>query len=435
MKRDLMRNLQQWITDPLRKPLIIRGARQVGKSWLIKEFSKQFDHYIELNFEKDNSLIHLFQNDINISQLTQQISLITGKPVIPGKTLLFLDEIQACERAITALRYFKEDQPNLHVIAAGSLIDFALNKEGIPVGRVQFMYLHPLSFGEFLTAMGKDDLRQYTIAHYNEPLNQTLHHSLNEYLKTYFWLGGMPAVVQSFLDYKDVAICQKLQDEIIEAYRQDFLKYAKKNQIFHLTKVLNAIPRQLGCKFKFVNVDHEIRSSHLKSALDLLSDAGIAKYCYHTAAQAQPLGAEKNEKRFKVYFFDIGLVYRLMGMTEQKWILEPLSSKTTGPLTEQFVAQELIAHSAYNKSYELYYWHREAKNSNAEVDFVLTKHQDILPVEVKAGSRGTVKSIQSFLKTHEHSHTALKIFERPYAKLDNIIEIPFYSLEAFLKAP
>jgi len=246
MKRDLLTQLEKWKTHPLRKPLIIRGARQVGKSWLINEFGHQFETAITINFENSPEACQFFEGAIRIPELLEKLSLYTGKVISPGKTLLFFDEIQECEKALIALRYFKEDYPELHVIAAGSLLDFAIEKLGIAVGRVQFLYLHPLSFGEFLVVQGREDLRKFICKQSNDPV---IHHLLMDQLKIYLWLGGMPAVVDGWLRFKDVKMCQELQDEIIQAYKQDFQKYARKHQIDKVEKIFESIPQQLGKKF------------------------------------------------------------------------------------------------------------------------------------------------------------------------------------------
>jgi len=257
MKRDLLDKLSVWKTHPLRMPLILRGARQVGKSWLVQEFGKQFQTFISINFDKEEAAKTLFSPNINIPKLLEKIAIYAGKKITAGETLLFLDEIQECEIALKALRYFKEEYPQLHVIATGSLIDFALEKIDMPVGRIEYLYLKALSFGEFLTVNGEDYLRNALM---EEKVDVSIHGKLNELLKNYFWLGGMPAVVDTWLQYKDPAYCQAMQDRILISYIQDFEKYARKNQIANVEKVFNTIPEQLGQKFKSSRIDSEIKS-------------------------------------------------------------------------------------------------------------------------------------------------------------------------------
>lgn len=430
MKRDLLKSLLEWKNHPLRKPLILRGARQVGKTWLVQELGKSFQNIITLNFEKQRSAGELFQGDLNIQKLIENLKIYCGENIVPGFTLLFFDEIQECEAAIVALRYFKEELPELHVISAGSLLDFTLEKIGVPVGRVQFMYLHPLSFGEFLTALDRSDLREYI---YQEKIENIIHEKLLEHVKTYFWLGGMPAVVEAWLEQKNPLLCQELQDEIILSYRQDFSKYAKTHQIEKVDKLFAMIPKLLGQKFVFNKVDPDLRSNALKEALLNLEKAGVAHIVYHSSAQGFPLSATQNEKRFKVYFFDIGLAQRVLGIQLKEWLLMPLEVTYLGAMAEQFVAQEYIAYTAIKSPGELFYWHREDKQSNAEVDFLFVTDHQIVPVEVKSSSTGRLRSLHAFLTTHPHSKEALKICEYNFSLHNDIRTIPFYGIEAWLK--
>lgn len=430
MKRDRYVQLLDWKNHPFRMPLILRGARQVGKSWMVRQFGSEFESFVEINFDSQSSASQLFEGDINIHTLLEKASIYTGTKIIPGKTLLFLDEIQECENALRALRYFKEDCPELHVIAAGSLIDFALEKLGMPVGRVQFMYLYPLSFGEFLSVSGRDDLRTFIRQRLRDKL---IHPIINSYLQTYLWMGGMPAVVNAWLTHKDATQCQSLQDRIILAYQQDFYKYARKDQIPHVTKLFQGIPQHLGSKFKYTKIDNESRAAVLKSALNLLTHAGIIYNCYHTSGHALPLGANKNEKHFKTFLFDIGLVQRMLGLDLGHWIVQPLDIKLLGGIAEQFVAQELVAYSNWEKPPELYYWHREARNSNAEVDFLIVVDGKILPLEVKAGRQGGMKSLQQFLQAYPETEYAIKISNGFFNSQPNLIELSLYDLEGWVR--
>jgi predicted AAA+ superfamily ATPase len=430
MKRDFSKELEKWKNGVERKPLLIRGARQVGKSWIVKQFAATFPNAISINFEKDKGAKPLFDGDIHIQRLLEQLSLYAGKKIIPGQCLLFLDEIQECESAITALRYFKEDCPELHVIAAGSLIEFALARIGVPVGRIQFLHLYPASFGEFLMALDRDDLRTHLSS---QQIPTPIHVQLLNHVKTYLWLGGMPAVMQAWLDHKDVQLCQRLQDEILQAYRQDFLKYAKRNQTDHVSQIFDAIPAQLGKKFTYSHVNPHIRAQALKQAMKLLEMAGVAIPVYHTSAQGLPLGAAKNEKRFKTFFLDVGLAQRLLGLDMKHWITQELKVMNIGAIAEQFTAQELLAYSPPQRKEELYYWHREAPASNAEVDFVVVKDREIVPVEVKSGVRGGIKSMSLFLESHPASSYGVKISENPFSTHGKLHEVPLYGIESWLR--
>lgn len=429
MKRDLLDKLSVWKTHPLRMPLILRGARQVGKSWLVQEFGKQFQTFISINFDKEEAAKTLFSPNINIPKLLEKIAIYAGKKITAGETLLFLDEIQECEIALKALRYFKEEYPQLHVIATGSLIDFALEKIDMPVGRIEYLYLKALSFGEFLTVNGEDYLRNALM---EEKVDVSIHGKLNELLKNYFWLGGMPAVVDTWLQYKDPAYCQAMQDRILISYIQDFEKYARKNQIANVEKVFNTIPEQLGQKFKSSRIDSEIKSLQIKNALELLVKAGVAYKCYHTSGQGLPLSMNKNYDKFKVYFFDIGLVQRLLKVDLQQWITSTLNINFIGSIAEQFVAQELVAYSEPSLAPELYYWRRESKSSNAQVDFIVSHKGSVVPIEVKSATQGGMKSLRIFLEEHNKSAYGLKISEGYYAKQPTLVEIPFYGIESWV---
>lgn len=430
MQRDRLKDLASWRNDPHRKPLLMRGCRQVGKSWLIREFGKQFDAFIEINFEK-NKLIHsYFAADLNINTILEKLSIYTHTKITAGKTLIFFDEIQTCEGALQSLRYFKEDRPDIHIIAAGSLLDFALNKLGIAVGRLQFMQLYPLSFGEYLTVCGMQDVREYLFQQKNDSV---ISQQLKESLKNYLWLGGMPAVTDAWLSEHDPVVCQKLQDEIIESYQIDFHKYAREHEIPHVTKVFETIPAFIGKKFIYSHIDEYARGEMIKNALRLLETAGIANLCYHTSAQQIPLGAMQNDKKFKVFYFDIGIAQRLLGLDIKQWLLNPVGLSNQGTMTEQFVAQEILAYSDFHKQNKLYYWHREAKNSNAEVDFIVLKNGQIIPVEVKSGVKGSMKSMKMFLDSHPHSQFGLKISLGSFSKHENLVEIPLYALESWFR--
>lgn len=430
MKRDRLHDLEVWRDDKHRKPLLIRGCRQVGKSWLIREFGKQFDNFIEINFEK-NKLIHqYFTGDLNVYVILEKIALYTGIQIDPGKTLLFFDEIQACEGALQALRYFKEDKPDVHIIAAGSLLDFALDKLGIAVGRFQFMQLFPLSFGEFLTVLDQHHLREFLFKQTEDPVIAS---KLMDHYRNYVWLGGMPAVVDAWISERDSVLCQRLQDEIIESYRIDFHKYAKQHEVSHVTKVFDAIPAIIGRKFVYSQIDQDSRSEVIKKALQLLQTAGIATLCYHTSAQQLPLSATQNDKKFKVYFFDIGIAQRLLGFDIKKATLNLQQQANQGEMTEQFVAQEILAYSEFHKHTPLHYWHREEKSSNAEVDFIVVKNGNIVPVEVKLSTKRTMKSLHLFLDSHPNSAFGLKISMSGFAKQDKLQEIPLYAIEGWLR--
>lgn len=425
MKRDQLKFLQRWRNDPIRVPLLIRGARQVGKSWLVNLFGKEFTHYVEINFEKDKRAHALFPEHIDLKKTVEQLQLYTQLPIIPEKTLIFLDEIQECPNALRYLRYFKEEFPELHVIGAGSLLEFNLEKLGIAVGRVDYLFIYPLNFLEFLVAHDREDLRSSIE---QQKVNPATHQVILDYLKNYMWLGGMPAVVETWLKHHDSNLCQRIQDRIINNYIDDFQKYAKAHQIENVGHVFYSIPVQLGKKFKYTNVDPDIKTYPIKQALYLLIRAGIAHQCFHTSGQTYPLGADIDEKKFKIFFFDIGIAHRLLGLDLAEWVSQPMNIEYLGSSAEQLVAQEFISYSLPTRQSQLFYWHCENGSSNAEVDFITVQNKKIIPVEIKARVKGGMKSLRIFLQKHPNSPYGLKISECIYSRQDQLVEIPLYAV-------
>ena len=308
---------------------MIRGARQVGKSWLVATFGKEFDHFITINFEKDRRAHALFPTHIDLPKTIEMVQTYARTPIISGKTLLFLDEIQECPDALRYLRYFKEESPDLHVIAAGSLLEFILEELGVAVGRIDYLFLYPLSFMEFLDAYNRSDLREAIM---NKEVDPATHEVILDLLKNYMWIGGMPAVVDTWLQHRDAGLCQRVQDRIIGNYEDDFQKYAKRHQFETVGKVFRSISKQLGTKFQYTDVDQEMKVYPIKQGLYLLNKAGIAHLCYHTSGHVYPLSAETNEKKFKVFLFDIGIANRLLGLDLSEWVTTPMELKYLGPV-------------------------------------------------------------------------------------------------------
>lgn len=425
MQRDKISFLRSWRKDPIRVPLLIRGARQVGKSWLVALFGQEFSSYIEINFEKDRRVHSLFPSHISLEKTLEQLELYTQKKIYPNNTLLFLDEIQECPDALRYLRYFKEEMPDLHVIAAGSLLEFTLEKLGVAVGRIDYLFLYPLSFMEFLTANQRDDLRMNIES---ENIDSATHEIILDYLRNYMWLGGMPAVVDTWLKHKDSLLCQRIQDRIIKTYIDDFQKYSKAHQIDHVGHVFSSIPQQLGKKFKYTHVDKDAKTYPIKQALHLLNKAGITYQCFHTSAQSYPLGAEVDEKKFKVFFFDIGIAHRILGLDLAQWVTHPFEVDLFGFSAEQLVAQELVAYAKPYAKGELFYWHNESATSNAEVDFIAIHKKSIVPIEVKSKVKGGMKSLNVFLAKHPKCPYGIKVSEGGFSKHNHLFEIPLYAV-------
>ncbi len=428
MKRHIEKNLETWKQNPRRKPLLIRGARQVGKTYTVRQFAKKFRTYAEVNFELLNEAKEIFKTDLMPDRIIRDISLLIQVKIIPGETLLFLDEIQEAPEALTALRYFYEIMPELHLVAAGSLLEFQVEKTGIPVGRVTTMYMYPLSFAEFLTAGGNDDyLPVIGEVLQKNRINKAIHNRLARLSGEYIAIGGMPEAVSCWTETKDYRECLGIHRGLIETFRQDFGKYSKKHQVRYVEKLFNEVPHLLGRKFKFPAISGEYRRRELEPALELLQKAGILHKVYHTSGQGLPLGADINFNRYKMIFLDIALSQAVLNMEMASWILKPLEQIVNkGAVAEAFAGQELIAGSDADMKAQLCYWHREARSSNAEVDYLIVNHDGIIPVEIKSGKEGTLKSMKRFLEEHPGSPYGIRFYGGKPHEADNIRSYPLY---------
>jgi len=421
MKRLIDSQLLQWKDVKFRRPLLLRGARQVGKTYAAQQLGEQFPSFVEINLETQPNAREIFQNDLDAQRIMRDLALFTRKQIIPGETLLFIDEIQMTPQAITALRYFYENIPDLHVIAAGSLLDFEIEKIGIPVGRVESLYVYPLTFIEFLLAMSDEHLVQEILSHTNmEPISKPVHTKILSILGEYLAIGGMPGMR-----------CFSLQHALLDTYRQDFRKYAKKHQIEYIDLVFNAIPQQLGKKFTYSKIEGDFRKRELAPALELLITAGIAHKITHSSGQGIPLGANSNPQAYKVIFLDIALAQALLGLDLEQWFLNPLQQFVNkGELIEAFVGQELLGYANPNARSQLYYWQRNAPSSTAEVDYLMQQGEAIIPIEIKSGSGTTLRSLHLFLKDHPQSPYGIRFSSQNYSVFDTIKSLPLYAVAA-----
>ncbi|CAB1081918.1 hypothetical protein D1AOALGA4SA_9559 [Olavius algarvensis Delta 1 endosymbiont] len=406
----------------------------MGKTYLVEEFGRrEFVSLITLNFEKNPEYKDIF-NSLEPVDILEKIVLFSGKRVEPGKTLLFLDEVQDCPRAIMAMRYFFEEVPALHVIAAGSLVEFTLESENfrVPVGRIQYIYLFPMSFGEFIEALGEKELRNHIWDHKNLPtLPDSLNVKLNEYIRKYFILGGMPAVVQEYCETGDMLSCQRIQRAIVDTYQDDFGKYSKKLRHRYLDKIYNAVPKMVGRKFVYAHVDNTIKSRELKAALALLEKAGVVTKVKRTSGAGLPLEAGVKDAFFKVLFLDVGLLHSVNGIYLDTVQAKDFTVLFKGAVSEQFVGQELLAYQSPYSRPRLYYWAREAKNSNAELDYLIQKDGEAIPIEVKSGSTGRLRSMHMFMEKYQ-GRKGIKISQAPFDSENQIVSLPLYALEGFI---
>lgn len=433
MKRLIDHYLLQWKTSLLRKPLLLRGARQVGKTYAVRVLGETYASFVEINFEDNKKARTVFQADLDPARMLRELAIHADQQIIPGQTLLFLDEVQIVPEALLALRYFYEKMPDLHVIAAGSLLDFAIEKVGVPVGRVQFLYMHPVSFIEFLAAMGQENLLELIV---NNPRDKAVsdgvHNRALMLLGQFLALGGMPQVVSSWQQFQDLQACSLIPRNLIMAYQFDFIKYGKSHQIKYLDALISHIPQQLGKKFKYSLVG-EYRKRELEPCVDLLVTAGLMHRVVHTGAQGIPLGAQIDLNTFKLLLLDVGLIQFLLGIKTGDWLLNPLETFINrGLLAEAFVGQELVAYEHATHKPALYYWKRDAHGSEAEVDYVVQLSAAAIPVEVKSGKGSSIKSMRLFLDSHSDSPYGIRFSTHNYSIFENIHSYPLYAVASMI---
>ncbi len=413
MKRLAEQQVLEWKASTRRKPLIIRGARQVGKTWLVENFlAKQFESFVKIDLEKRRDLHPHFDGNLEPKVLLAYLELEAGR-IIPGKTLLFFDEIQACPRAIMALRYLYEQMPELHVVAAGSLLEFAFGDISIPVGRVQYLHMHPMTFYEYLLALGKEPTAEYAIQSPAEVAPEIQNAILRE-LRSYFFVGGMPECVRVYRDTGSMIEAFKVQSEILDSYRDDFAKYRPKIDLTCLDAVFLNVAKSIGEQLKYtrLNAGHSGPMNH--KAFDLLTKARIVHKIPACDPSGLPLGATANPKKFKAVLLDIGLLQRICQVpVELEYKQDDLLAIYRGRLAEQFVAQELLAKSGS----ELFYWARDARGSSAEVDYLAVRKGTIVPIEVKSGAGGSLKSLHLMLETYDNCPEGIVLYSGTYTAL------------------
>lgn len=418
----------RWKGSRNRRPLLLRGARQVGKSTLIEAWGKaHFESFVKIDLEQERQAHDIFKS-LNPQKIVETISLLKGQPVLPGKTLLFVDEIQESPEAITSLRYFFEQMPGLHVIGAGSLLEMTLRSENLnmPVGRVEFLHLLPLSFDEFLTAMGEDLLSDTLLRLLpTESIAEPVHQKLLEWVKTYSVVGGMPAVVEEYAATRNMSRCRDLQNGILLTYRNDFGKYASLARRRTLEIIFERVSAHVGRKLVYSALDPLARSSDLKAAIELLSWVGVLYRIHHASGAGLPLEASMNPNYYKVLFLDVGLMQRQLGLEGEIAGTANLLDIYRGAVAEQWVGQELMVRQLPTDPPRLYHWAREARGSKAEVDYLLPIQGKILPVEVKAGTTGTLKSLKIFMENYGPP-LGIRISQAPLALEKNVLSVPFY---------
>ena len=429
IKRNIDKVLGEWKIDPDRKPLLIRGARQVGKSSTIEQLGNHFEHFITVNFEKNKQLKALFDEDLDVREICLKLSVQFKKPIIPEKTLLFFDEIQSCPNAIMALRYFYEDYPELHLIAAGSLLEFAL--EDLPtfgVGRIDSLFMYPFSFQEFMLACGEELLwNEVCKSSPEKPLFPVFHDKCLELLKKYLIIGGMPAAVSDFVKNNDILKVQKVLDRLILSFQNDFAKYKKKLPALLLREILASIGKQAGGKFIYSKAA-ETTQYNTKQAVNMLIMSGLAIPVVSSSANGLPLGAGINHKKCKMLLLDTGIFQRLLGLQLSEILFaNDFEVINKGAIAEQFVGLELLKNSSPYMPENLYFWTREKENSQAEVDYVIQRNDKIIPIEVKSGKSGKMQSMYLFLN-EKQSEYGIRTSLENFSEYDKIRVFPLYAI-------
>ena len=426
MKRFITDSLIAWKNSKTRKPLILKGARQVGKTYILKEFGEKYYHdMVYFNFDHDEGLSDLFKNTKDPKRIIEQLALASGKKIVPNDTLIFFDEIQECPNALNSLKYFCEEVPEYHIVCAGSLLGIRLSRTSFPVGKVDFLQLYPLSFSEFLIADHCENLVEY-MSHLDqiEPIPSLFESQLIEKLKTYFIIGGMPEAVYSWVNEKDIEKVNYIQDNILQAYESDFSKHTTNSEANKISLIWNGIPSQLAKenkKFVYQAINPGARAREYEDALNWLNDANLIYKTYNVTKPVFPLTAYHDLSSFKVYLNDVGLLRR-MSRLDSRIILEghKLFEEFKGSFTENYIFNML--NIFYDGVPNYYTFDRY------EIDFLLQYHNQIIPVEVKSGKSHNHISLTKF---HEKYNNEISIcFSLDNLKKDgNIVNIPLYLVE------
>ena len=427
MKREILNDLIKWKESKNRKPLIIHGARQVGKTYIVKQFGKEnYDNLIYVNFETNQEFSNQISDSIDAKYIINKLELFYGEKIVPGKTLIFFDEIQANERALTALKYFYEDAPQYHIIAAGSLLGIAINRQNysFPVGKVQMLNMYPLSFKEFLIAIGRENLIKEIQMHFenNSRMDKDIHELCLKLYRTYLVIGGMPEVVQTYLNEEKIIATIDIQSEILQSYERDMTKYADSSLSNKIIAAFDSIPMQLAKdnpKFQYKVISKGGTSSIFGEAINWLKNSGIVNQVNKATAE-MPLEMHKDLTSFKLYMSDVGLfVNKARYPLYQIDLSQQPTMISMDPLTEHYVANELR-----KNGYEIYYWESDGK---AELDFMIQKDIDIVPIEVKTSIHTKSRSLDLYMKKYNTKY-AIRISEKNFGFENNIKSVPLYAV-------
>lgn len=425
MKRFAMDNLLKWKDKKNRKPLILKGARQVGKTWLMKSFGEQyFENVAYVNFDNNQRMRETFELDYDIERIIMAINIETKQPIVPGKTLILFDEVQEVPRAISALKYFNENAPEYHIIAAGSLLGVAIHSGvSFPVGKVETLQIEPMNFREFLLAIGEQSLADL-IDKEDYQMMQPFSGVYVDWLKKYYYIGGMPEVVENFVENRDFSMVRELQNTILELYEDDFGKHTEATELPRIRMVWNAVPMQLAKenkKFFFGNIKTGARAKDFEMAIEWLLDCGLIKKVPRIQKPGMPLKAYMDFSAFKIYLLDVGLL-GAMSELDALSILEGNSIFTEfkGALTEQYVLQQLEGDTPYTP----YYFSASEHN---EIDFIIQKGRGVVPIEVKAEANLQSKSLKAYCDKYKPNY-AVRTSMLDYKEQEWMTNIPLYAI-------
>ncbi len=425
MRRKDYEKLLDWKNQKNKKPLLLQGARQVGKTYLVDEFGEnEYENYFYFNFEKDEKLRDFFQGNLNPAEIIENLSLYISKDITKKNSLIFFDEIQVESKILTSLKYFYEEMPEFDIIAAGSLLGVSIGKGcSFPVGKVNFMTLTPMSFYEFLLAIDEKLIAEKLQSKKNlESINEAIHNKLIKLLTDYLYIGGMPEVVQNYVDNKQILKCRKVQLDILKSYNRDFSKYATHAESLKNLSVWNSIPYQLAKenkKFVCSEISKKTRLSTFETSLEWLKNAGLINIVTNIKVPKLPLSGYEERKKFKVYLLDTGLLGAMLEIEPASILESKLFSEYKGAFIENYIAME-FKNMEIDK---LYYW---TSKSDAEVDFIMKYGDNVLPIEVKSGLNRNLKSLRSYYDKYNPKHI-VRISPRNFERNNEFINIPLYA--------
>ena len=437
-KRNIDNTLVKWSQEnpPDRKPLLLRGARQVGKSSAVRHLGEQFKYFVEINFDENKEAANFFESSLAPKELCEQLSLYCKTPIIPGLTLLFFDEIQSCQPALSKLRYFYEKFPELHVIAAGSLLEFALEEiSSFGVGRIRSLFMYPFSFNEFLGALDENMfVHAIQAASPEKPLAEPVHQELLGRLKLFLICGGMPEAVSQYARTRDLFRGELVLNDLLTSFKADFGKYNKKTPLLILNEVFESVMHQTEGKFVYERAISGLSAAKIKQALDILIMAGLVHPVTHTAANGIPLGAETNQKYRRVIPCDTGIFLQMLGLRSQIISASDFSAINKGALAEIFVGLEIKKNTSCYTPQDLYCWQRSAASSfdgknrgNAQIDFLIQQGNNIIPVEVKSGTQGSMQSLYLFMQ-EKNIKKGIRTSLENFGKFKGIDIYPLYAI-------